>query len=60
MSKQHQVTLLSDHTHAGEKRRAGEKISVSEACRDWLLAQHVIAADPAPVPADKAKIGGDK
>lgn len=60
MSKQVQVTLLRDHKHAGEKCRAGEKITVSESTRDWLLAQHVIAAEPAPVPTDKPKTGGDK
>jgi hypothetical protein len=60
MSKQVQVTLLRDHTHAGKKRRAGEKITVSEATRNWLLAQRVIAAEPAPVAADKSKTGGDK
>ncbi|MEA1605738.1 DUF7210 family protein [Pseudomonas spirodelae] len=61
MSKMHQVTLLKDHTHAGVQKRAGETISVSEPARDWLLAQHVIAAQPAAeVAATTSKTGGDK
>lgn len=65
MSKLHQVTLLRDHTHAGTAHRAGETISVSEPARDWLLAQHIIAAEPAATEpaataADKPKTGGVK
>lgn len=43
----HTVTLLRDHEHAGEKKRASETITVTEPERNWLLAQHVIAPEPA-------------
>lgn len=38
------VTLTKDHTHAGEKKKAGEKIKVTEPERDWLVAAQVITA----------------
>ncbi len=45
----HDVVLLKDHTHQGEKCRAGATISVTTADKNWMLANHVIAPDKATV-----------
>lgn len=41
----HDVVLLKDHTHQGEKCRAGSTIRVSFTDKNWLKAQHIIAPD---------------
>ena len=43
--KEIEVTLKTDHTHAGMPCQAGQKIKVTTAQKDWLLANGVIAAD---------------
>ena len=40
-----ELTLKTDHTHAGKLYQAGDKIKVTTAQKDWLLANGVIAAD---------------
>lgn len=40
-----EVTLLKDHTHRGEKKRASSKIRVNAVEKAWLQAQGVIARD---------------
>lgn len=45
----HKVRLLKDHEHKGEKYPAGKQIEVRTPVRDWLLANHVISADPDPI-----------
>ncbi len=42
-----EVTLLKAHTHAGEAKKAGDKIAVNEADKAWLIANQVIAAPAA-------------
>lgn len=39
-----EVTLTQAHTHAGEKKKAGDKIKVTEPEREWLVAAKVINA----------------
>ncbi len=39
-----EVTLLKDHKHAGELVLASTTIKVNRADRDWMRAQHIIAA----------------
>lgn len=45
-----EVTLVGDHTHAGVKSKAGDKIKVSEPERDWLIANNKVAAPAAKEP----------
>lgn len=40
-----EVTLLKDHTHQGEKKRASGKIRVNAVEKAWLQAQGIIARD---------------
>jgi hypothetical protein len=40
-----EVMLLKDHKHAGELKRASTTIKVNRAERDWMRAQHIIAAE---------------
>lgn len=42
--KKTNVTLLKAHTHEGVEYPAGSKIEVTEAQRDWLISQKVVAA----------------
>lgn len=39
------VTLLREHTHAGEALKAGAVITVSAATAQWLRGQGVVAAE---------------
>lgn len=39
-----EVTLAKGHTHAGDKKKAGDKIKVTEPERDWLVSAQVINA----------------
>lgn len=41
-SKEFEVTLKTDHTHAGKQYEAGEKIKVTETQKDWLVANGVV------------------
>ena len=45
---EHEVTLLREHTHQGEKCTAGSKITVSEPIKNWLIGQGVIAQEATP------------
>lgn len=47
MSKPVTVTLLRDHTHAGQAYKAGSKIQVSTLTRDWLAAHNLIRTEAA-------------
>lgn len=47
MSKPVTVTLLRDHTHAGQQHKAGSTIQVSPLVRDWLTAQQLIRTEAA-------------
>ena len=49
-----EVTLLKDHTHRGEKKRAGGKIRVNAVEREWLEAHSVIARASVPAAAEPA------
>lgn len=40
--KQVEVTLAKPHEHAGQKRKPGEKIMVTETQRDWLKQRGII------------------
>lgn len=54
--QQEEVTLLKDHTHRGEHKRASGKIRVNAVEKAWLQAQGVIARDAdaaSTVPAKK-------
>lgn len=42
-----EVTLGKPHEHAGNQHQAGEKIRVSHAERDWLIANAIITAPTA-------------
>lgn len=42
--KDQEVTLKTDHTHAGNQYKAGEKINVTTAQKDWLIANGVVEA----------------
>ena len=43
------VTLLrAGHEHQGKPCAAGEKIAVPAPVKDWLIAQGLVAPDPAP------------
>lgn len=42
--KRVEVTLIKPHTHAGEKKKAGDKIKVTEQEREWLVSAQVINA----------------
>lgn len=46
-SKTVEVTLTRDHTHAGRRYQAGEKIRVTEPEKAWLVAQEIVAGTPA-------------
>ena len=39
------VTLLRDHTHNGEKKKAGDSIQVNEADKAWLVINEIISAN---------------
>ncbi|MGU0823052.1 DUF7210 family protein [Pseudomonas aeruginosa] len=43
-----EVTLQKAHTHKGEPFKAGDKIRVNAAERDWLIANKVIAGSEQP------------
>jgi hypothetical protein len=43
------VTLLrAGHEHEGKSCAAGDQIAVPAAVKDWLIAQGLVAPDPAP------------
>jgi len=43
------VTLLrAGHEHQGKPCAAGDQIAVPVAVKDWLIAQGLVAPDPAP------------
>lgn len=42
--KKIKVTLLKKHTHEGVEYPAESQIEVTEAQRDWLISQEVVAA----------------
>lgn len=40
------VTLKQPHTHAGQKKQAGDEIDVTPAQAEWLAAQGVVSLPP--------------
>lgn len=45
--KDQEVTLKTGHTHAGMPCQAGDKIKVTTAQKDWLIANGVVEATAA-------------
>lgn len=40
-----EVSLKKDHTHAGKPYKSGDKIKVTAAQKDWLIAKGVVSGD---------------
>ncbi|MGU0663052.1 hypothetical protein ACJKIJ_02055 [Pseudomonas aeruginosa] len=53
-AKREVVTLIADHTHAGEPKTKGSKIEVSELEKEFLI-RHGKVAEPVNPPATKAQ-----
>jgi len=49
------VTLIKEHTHAGEAKQAGDVIDVDAPTAQWLAAQGAIEATLVPVEANPKK-----
>ena len=49
------VTLIKDHTHAGEPMRPGDVIDVDASTAHWLAAQGAIEATLVPAEATPKK-----
>lgn len=48
------VKLIKDHKHAGEQKKAGDEINVTEPDRDFLEKREVIEKTTAAAAADAA------
>ena len=44
------IVLTQPHTHAGQGRRAGERLDVDGGTADWLIANGIARHDRQPVP----------